>query len=175
MSKDIQVGLIMDWRYRKSRIDLQKCRQMAKNKFPNSELVEENGQLVVINATQEIKLKIEESGIFFISRKINRESIEPEVLYELFLKAVYVARALSLEFPGLLYSEDVCFYFNTKITTSFYEETKSCVIRFAEYVFEVFNVEELSRYDDHLTLVIRPSMCGITTTHLESNSSLFKI
>jgi hypothetical protein len=171
MSDNIQVGLIMDWRYRKNRINLHRCRKISENMFPDSRSVEKDDHFIIMNGTSNVRLKIENSGTFFISQMVNEEALNPRVLHGLFTDAIHVAKTLSLEFPGLLYSSDVYFYFNTRITASFYEEAKSCITLFAKSVFEVFYIEELIRYDEHLTFAIRPSALGITELPFESNFS----
>lgn len=161
MTNEMQVGVMIDWKYRENYIDLHRTRSILQNEFPELEYFEEKTQIVITNANKDIKLKIRADGTFFISRTINDVDLDSAVLNMLFAKAIVVAKNLSLEFPDIIYSNNVYFYLNAKNAYSFYEQAKKCITAFAESVFGVFKVEDLNKYDTHLAFIIRPRIIGV--------------
>jgi len=158
MINKIQVGIIMEWKHRKNLIDLKKCRLVLEDVFPESRINERDDYLIIAVKSENMEIKVKDSGTFFISQEIDEENLDSRVLYVLFVEAIHVAKNISLGFSDLIYSSDVCFYFNTTITSSFYEKARYCALLLAEDIFEAFDLEELNRYDDHLTFVISPSV-----------------
>lgn len=153
----IEVGIFIDWRYRKSCINIDKCKEVIENKISELTITADDSIYPIIAKNNEIRLEIRSDGAFFISQEVDSKNLTVDCIYELFIKEICIAKTLSLEFSGLLYSGDICLYFNTDITEEFYERAKRIVVDFANYTFEIFDIDLLSKYDHHLSFIIRPS------------------